>query len=175
MGSDPQGYLQYQWDTERADLRNEIHRLKAIVRSQVDALNYWRAVYDATVPGAFEARVRAWIESRIGIEHMHPKERAMQLLEEAIELAQAEGIDIDMVAKQVAHIFDGPAGDPSEELAGVVVCAYGWCAARGEHMADLAAREIARIERAPLDKIRGSLARKKDADLVTFDPEGEPV
>jgi hypothetical protein len=33
---------------------------------------------------------------------------------------------------------------------------------------DVATREIERIEAKPVEEIRGSLARKADADLVTF-------
>jgi hypothetical protein len=116
---------------------------------------------------SLESRVRAWVESRIGVHHMQPKERAMRLLEEACELAQAEGISLDLAAKQLAHVYDREPGEAQQEAAGVAVCLYGYCAARGLRLNDIALGEIERIEAKPVEAIRGSLARKSDADLVT--------
>lgn len=91
----------------------------------------------------------------------------MRLLEEAIELAQAEGITADQVARQAEHVFARPSGAPQQEAAGVAVCLLGWCASTGNRLLDLAVAEIERIEAKPIDQIRGSVARKQDADLVT--------
>jgi hypothetical protein len=119
---------------------------------------------------SLEERVAAWVRTCIGEAHMHSRERAMRLLEEAVELAQAEGITAALVAKQVQHVYSRPPGGPGEEAAGVAVCLLGWCAATGHRFADLALAEVERIEAKPLDRILGSLARKADADLVTCVP-----
>jgi hypothetical protein len=113
-----------------------------------------------------ECRVAEWVRTRIGADHLQPRERAMRLLEEAAELAQAEGITSDLAIKQLEHVYSRPAGEPSQEAAGVAVTLLGWCASRGERLLDLAIREIQRIEAKPLEQIRGSLARKDDADLI---------
>lgn len=113
-----------------------------------------------------QQRVAAWVRSRIGDEHMQPKERAMRLLEEACELAQAHGIPQESVVKQIAHVFGRPTGQPSQEAAGVAVCLLGWCEATEQNVLDLAVAEIERIEAKPISQIRGSVARKADADLV---------
>ncbi len=126
--------------------------------------------YDPTSV-SLEDRVAHWVRTRLGAENLHHRERSMRLLEEAIELAQAEGITPDQVAKQVAHVFARPSGEPSQEAAGIAVCLLGWCAATGNSLLDLAHREIERIEAKPVEQIRGSLARKADADLVTCVPE----
>ncbi len=146
------------------ELQQEVYRLNGIIRSQVDSLNHWRKAFDTT---QLEARVRSWVEERIGKDHMAPRERAMRLLEEAIELCQAEGIQADLVAKQCEHVYARPAGDPKQEAGGVAVCLYGWCASRGVRLTEIAKREIERIECKPIEQIRGSLARKFDSDLVT--------
>lgn len=146
------------------ELQIEFYRLSGIIRAQVGALNHWRKVYDAT---QLEARVAEWVRTRIGGNHITPKERAMRLLEEAVELAQAEGISLDLVAKQVAHVYDRPPGEPAQEAAGVAVALYGWCAGRGERLTELALREIERIEAKPLSEITRSLARKIQSNLVT--------
>jgi hypothetical protein len=113
-----------------------------------------------------EQRVADWVVSRIGADNMQRKERAMRLLEEAVELAQAEGITADQVSRQIAHVFSRPAGEPTQEASGVAVCLLGWCAATGNRFDDIATAEIERIGAKPVSQIRGSLARKADADLV---------
>lgn len=122
-----------------------------------------------TRPKTLEARVKQWVETRIGDKHMASGERAMRLLEEAIELAQAEGITLDMVNRQADYVFSRPVGDSSQEAAGVAVCLLGWCAATGRTMLGLAQQELRRIEEKPISQIRGSVARKTDKDLIRFD------
>lgn len=115
----------------------------------------------------YESRVASWIRSRIGDASLNRRERAMRLLEEASELAQAEGITAELAVKQLQHVYNRPAGDPRQEAAGVAVTLLGWCAAAGTKLANLAEEELTRIESKPIEQIRGSLARKQDADLVT--------
>ncbi|MGA2270304.1 MAG: hypothetical protein ABSH44_17670 [Bryobacteraceae bacterium] len=129
-----------------------------------------RAIWERAWKTGLEERVAEWIRTRIGEPNLHHKERAMRLLEEALELAQAEGITIDQVGWQVDHVFARVKGEPAQEAAGVAVCLLGWCAATGNNLLALAIQEIERIEAKPLDEIRGSLARKADADLVTCLP-----
>lgn len=119
---------------------------------------------------SLETRVASWIRTRIGPGAIHPQERAMRLLEEAIELAQAEGISQDLVLKQVGYVFARSIGDPVQEAGGVAVCLLGWCAGRGTRLEDIMLRELHRIEAKPIHEIRGSLARKTDADLVVCAP-----
>jgi len=114
-----------------------------------------------------EDRMKEWVISRIGVEHMNPRERAMRLLEEAIELAQAEGVSEGQVTAQARHVFNRPAGDPESEAGGVAVCLLAWCASREKYLQVLAELEMDRIESKPVDQIRGSVARKQDSDLVT--------
>lgn len=116
-----------------------------------------------------EDRVRTWVKARLGPSHMQSQERSMRLLEEACELAQAESIPLDLVAKLVAHVYDRPAGEPLKEAAGVAVGILGWCAANGVRLSDIALEEVERIEGKDAIAISGSLARKRDAGLVTVE------
>lgn len=176
------------------DLENRIAHLEGVVRAQNENLKHWRAEsdrdagiiarlkselykrkhqpfeYDQDEP-SFEDRVAAWVTTRIGPEHMQSAERAMRLLEEAMELAQAEGIDIFKVVRQASHVFSRESGDATQEAGGVAVCLLAWCSATGQKLEDVALREIMRIEAKPLQDIRESLARKQDADLVTVTRE----
>jgi hypothetical protein len=141
--------------------RKSKRELASIIMANIDRVSLF-----AELPPPLEVRVAVWVKTRLGPDHMQRRERAMRLLEEAIELAQAEGLTIDQVVKQADHVFMRPAGEPSQEAAGVAVTLLAWCAATGNTFADLGLAEIERIEAKPLDQIRGSLARKEDADLV---------
>lgn len=112
-----------------------------------------------------QERIADWVRSRLGLHYMHPRERAMRLLEEAIELAQAEGINVERCHNQVNHVYNRPKGEPEMEAAGVAVCLLAWCNARSKNLFALAAEEIARIESKSLAEIRSSLKRKTDAGL----------
>lgn len=115
-----------------------------------------------------EVRVADWVRTRIGNDHMNPRERAMRLLEEASELAQSEGVTLEQARKQIDYVFSRSMGDPIQEAGGVAVCLLGWCASHGVRLNDVAKAEILRIERKPVAEIRGSVARKSDQDLVVY-------
>ena len=172
--------LAFDQSDEVKRLRAELAEVKGVLQEtrmrcniELDLKRQYEAKYALAMdilratPNVLESRVRSWVESRIGVEHMQPKERAMRLLEEAVELVQAEGIDIDLAAKQVAHVYERPAGEPSQEAAGVAVCLLGWCASRGLRFEEIALAEIERIEAKSIEDIKASLARKGAAELVT--------
>lgn len=119
---------------------------------------------------SLQERMREWVQTRIGWEHMHPAERAMRLLEEAVELAQAEGIPHGQVCALVEHVYRRPSGVPRKEMGGVLACALAWCASTGYNLLDLAMEEVERIEAKPVSEIRASVARKEDDDLLRVGP-----
>jgi hypothetical protein len=114
---------------------------------------------------ALEHRAAEWVVTRIGIDHMQSRERAMRLLEEAFELAQAEGITVDQASAQMTHVFGRDAGEPAKEAGGVAFCLLAWCAATGHHLMEIVRAEADRVEAKPIEQIRGSVARKAEADL----------
>lgn len=113
-----------------------------------------------------EERVAEWVRTRLGGGAMNPRERALRLLEEACELAQAEGVPEDLAAKQVAHVYSRPPGESRQEAGGVAVTLMGWCASTGHRLEDLAVAELERIERRPPVEIQGSETRKRDLTLA---------
>lgn len=125
-------------------------------------------------PPSRESQVAHWIRGAIGEDSLQRKERALRLLEEAAELAQAEGVDVTQAQRQIDHVFRRPAGQPHQEAGGVAVCLLGWCYSAGLSFEVVADAEIRRIYEKPLEEIRGSLARKADADLVTTVKREEP-
>src|ERR1035441_3434518 len=97
-----------------------------------------------------EQRVESWVKTRIDPQYAGPKERAMRLLEEAIELAQAEGITWNQAIAQVLYVFGRPKGEAQQEAGGVAVCLLGWCAVHKTTFQEIATTEIERIEAKPL-------------------------
>ena len=52
------------------------------------------------------------------------KTRALRLVEEAIELCQAVGVDEGDVLKTLAHVYAGEPGEPYQEMGGVLLTAF---------------------------------------------------
>ncbi len=121
---------------------------------------------------SLEHRSAEWVRTRIGAGSMHPKERSLRLLEEALELAQAEGVTVAVAASMVRHIYGRPAGDPVREASGIASCLYAYCASKDVRLVDLATQELARNEAKPVEDIEASVARKVAAGLVA---DAEPL
>lgn len=73
------------------------------------------------------------------------RERVTRILEEAIELAQAEGLDADTVARLTTRVFAKPAGEPRQELGGLGVCVLVYAEAVGLSADAIEAEEVAAI------------------------------
>jgi len=144
------------------DLRREIFRLRAVVRSQIDGLNHWRKVYDRT---QFEGRVRSWIIDRFGPENIQERERLRRFFEESVEFVQAAGMPQDEAQRLLQHVYERPAGEKCMEAGGVVITLAGWCAATGNTIEDLGNREFERISHLTVEQVHQSLARKRAAGV----------
>jgi len=73
------------------------------------------------------------------------KERVTRILEEAIELAQAEGLDAGTVARLTTRVFAKPAGEPRQELGGLGVCVLVYAEAACLSADEVEAEEVAAI------------------------------
>ena len=62
-----------------------------------------------------------WAVETFGNVARNRDERAARLVEEAIELAQAEGVPLAVIERIAAHVYSKPAGDPVAELQGVAL------------------------------------------------------
>lgn len=92
-------------------------------------------------------RVRQWVLLAFGSASADsPKERVMRVLEEALELAQAEGLDEARAGKLLHHVYSRPVGDPAQEAAGVSTTLLAYTAAKGFELGELTANEMSRVE-----------------------------
>lgn len=111
-----------------------------------------------------QARICAWLRTRFGEAVMESRhERAARILEEAAELAQAEGMDRAFADRVLARVFSRPPGHPSQEAAGVAVTLLAWAAVAGVDVDAAALAEVERIERLPVEHFRRKHAEKAAA------------
>lgn len=91
-------------------------------------------------------RVGAWVKLALGQEVLQDrKERARRVLEEACELAQAEGLEFKDCISILQHVTSRPPGDPEQEAAGVGVTLLAWGASRKVSVYHLIHQEMMRV------------------------------
>lgn len=112
-------------------------------------------------------RIATWVESRLGTKVlMDRKERAARLVEEAIELCQAEGVPEIRAINICRRVYERPVGVPRQESAGVGVCWLAYCYATGTLPLDVVEEEVARIEGVNPEVTRAKHNAKVHADLA---------
>lgn len=68
---------------------------------------------------------RDWATRSFGVDQMiDPKTRALRLVEESIEFAQAVGVEAGYIAQVATNVYSREPGDPYQELGGVYVTAH---------------------------------------------------
>ena len=71
---------------------------------------------------SFQERVREWVAACFPPSSHHDvDERTHRFLEEALELAQANGCTKDDAMELVSYVFSRPVGDSFQETGGVMV------------------------------------------------------
>jgi hypothetical protein len=73
------------------------------------------------------------------------RERNHRFIEEALELVQALHCTKEDVLKLVDYVYDRPAGEPGQEVGGVMVTLAALCMANGLHMVDCGDTELNRV------------------------------
>ena len=99
---------------------------------------------------------------------MDKKERAMRVLEEALELAQASGITPPEISVIFEHVWSRPAGEVAQEHAGVMVSLLASCTANQILLEEVTATEIDRIWSVPLEKILEKQKMKNRAGITKY-------
>lgn len=85
----------------------------------------------------------------------------MRVLEEALELAQAEGVDLATAQRVATRTFSRPVGDRKQEAAQVAVTLLAWSAGAESNLSTLIANELTRIETPEvMERIRQKQAQK---------------
>jgi hypothetical protein len=78
-----------------------------------------------------QALVYRWVGDTFGYANLETKERCKRFIEEAIELAQAEGLTDEQVRALVAYVYEKPSGAVYQEVGGVGTTLLAYCEAKG--------------------------------------------
>lgn len=112
---------------------------------------------------SYQSRVREWVVACFPPfaqrDHM---ERTHRFLEEALELAQANGCSQEDAHALVRYVFSRPEGDLTEETGGVLVTLAALCNAVGVNMDEAGERELQRNWHR-IEKIRAKQASRPAA------------
>lgn len=111
-----------------------------------------------------QARVARWCADAFGADSLYDRrKRALRLLEEALELFQAEGGSADQATALALRVFSRSPGTPALEAGGVALTLLSYCEAAGISVDRCEAAEIARIFAKPVEEARARYQAKVDA------------
>lgn len=115
---------------------------------------------------SYQERVEAWLEACFSpAVRADRSERTHRFLEEALELAQANGCSHSEAIALVDYVFGRPEGHADQEVGGVMVTLASLCSATGLNMDDAGDRELERNWKR-IDAIRAKQRSK---------PHGSPL
>jgi NTP pyrophosphatase (non-canonical NTP hydrolase) len=119
-----------------------------------------------------QKRVSRWVNTRFGNECLKDShERALRVLEEALELAQAAGVTSTEIVTVATHVWSRPVGDIRQEHAGVLVSLLASATSNGIDLEDAVVEEIERIFDVPLAKIQEKQRLKNRAGITKYQKE----
>jgi hypothetical protein len=113
---------------------------------------------------AFQGRVWGWLVwcfERKVVDNL--TERCDRALEEHLELLQSLGYDRDRIPALVDYVYGRPAGDPRQEVGGVMVTLSALCSVANLDLDAAAHEELTRINKPDvMMRIREKQASKRD-------------
>ena len=115
-----------------------------------------------------QSRIGLWVRTTFGeVVATNTKERALRVVEEAVELAQSCEVDAATLHRLVDYVFGRPPGVPEQEIAGCMVTLYAVASTLGVNADDALEAEIARIHRPEIIERCRRRQREKDEAAVT--------
>lgn len=115
---------------------------------------------------AVQLAIFEWGRHVLGHDEMSPQRRALRLVEEAMELAQVEGVPLHTIVAQAEHTYSRPVGERAKEAGGVFVTLLAYCESVTMSAAYLLNKELERINSKPLADFRTRTAEKLKAGLL---------
>jgi hypothetical protein len=110
-----------------------------------------------------QALVAKWVEDTFGPTTI--LERIDRLVEEVVELAQAEGTHHQTLHRIIKHVYKRPPGVPSQEVGGIGMCLLAYCATAGISADTCEQAELARVLGVSADVFRQRQNVKADAGI----------
>lgn len=125
---------------------------------------------------ARQTQVARWCAAAFGASHARSlPQRGVRLAEEAIEAAQAAGVDRDMLHRLVDHVYSRPPGELGQEIGGVGITLLALADAAGLDAEAQEGREWLRIESLPLEHFAKRNAAKDAAGFNASQPPPPPA
>jgi len=128
-----------------------------------------RVVEAARGGASLQPRVQDWLKACFDepvVSGRAPRNRAF--LEEALELVQSLDLKREEAHAMVDYVFDRDAGEPTQEVGGVLLTLAPLCTAAGIDMIGAGETELARVW-TKIDKIRAKQAAKPKLDAEVHD------
>lgn len=120
------------------------------------------------------AEFLAWAKDTYGSVSRIRVERLLRFVEEAIQLAHADGIDRDMLITLLDRVYSRPKGEINQEIAQTQVCLEMYAENIGESSDQLAERERQRIQTIPKEEWQRRNAIKQAADIAVTLADSSP-
>jgi len=112
-------------------------------------------------------RAVTWVRVTFGEQALARKERAARCLEEAAELAQAEGVTVDQAERIVQRVYSRPVGDPHQEGSDLGFCLLAWGEVTGFNIEEAVQAKLDEVEAIPTEHWRKKLKDKIEAGTIT--------
>lgn len=109
--------------------------------------------------------IGAWARETFGEEDWTQRARAIRFIEEALELVQALGLDLPVVLRVAARVYEGPPGTVAQELGGTVVSLCALAEQVGMSLEEAGTEEFQRVLSLPAAHFRERNRAKCEAGL----------
>ena len=121
-----------------------------------------------------QRQILEWCKASFGEKSLALPQRGIHMLEEAIELAQAVGVDPAMAHKLIDFVYDRPKGSVAEELGGIGVCVAALAEAAGLDADECEVLEFERVLSKPTSHFAARNEAKNAAGFDTSLVESKP-
>lgn len=126
----------------------------------------------AQPPGVLpdQSDVLAWAVRSFGPIAQNVDERAARIAEEAIEIAQVEGVPLDTIKRIADRVYSRPAGERWQEIGGTMIGILSYAEIVGLSMAECTRREFDRVLSKPREWWQKKHAEKVAAGTADLSP-----
>lgn len=120
-----------------------------------------------------QKKVMSWALENFGPVAANRDERAARLLEEAIEIAQIQGLSIPLIQRIAEHVYSRPPGRLGQEIGGVAITLEALAENAGFSVEEEAGHELARILALPKEWWKRKHAGKVAAGVADLSATGK--
>lgn len=129
----------------------------------------WPNMYYYSRDGLQE-RVYTWIVKTFGKKVAKPQERALRLVEEAVEAAQAVDVDVEIILATIRFVYEKPKGNIAQEIGGIGVTLLALAASLNISAHDEEGREAERVMKMDPEHFRKRHNIKAKAGIAEYAP-----